>query len=261
MADISEWSPVDESNNQPPPNGFPEGMAPSGLNNGSRAVMGAVRRFYDQTIDGSLELPYLKLSGGTVTGTVSATEYQLSGVTFAHRNAAINYNALFDADGYDAALLLGGAASGYYNVYQAEHHLFRSNNSTITFATVSSTGLSVTASITAGSQLSAAGNITAGGQLTGALIVSTGDINGVGIVGSTVHANTTISAGTSVAAPTIAASGTLSGLNISSTNSISAGTWINAPQYRLAGVPIEFGALFSELADLRERVRALEEAA
>lgn len=47
MSDITEWSPIDEddANKVTPPNGFPEPMAAGLVNNSSRAVMGAVRRF------------------------------------------------------------------------------------------------------------------------------------------------------------------------------------------------------------------------
>lgn len=50
MSEISsnDWSETDASNNQSPPNGFPEGMMPSGVNDGARAIMGAVKRFWDR---------------------------------------------------------------------------------------------------------------------------------------------------------------------------------------------------------------------
>jgi len=50
MADINQtsWSEVDASNNVASPSGFPEGMAPSGVNDSARALMGAVRRWYDR---------------------------------------------------------------------------------------------------------------------------------------------------------------------------------------------------------------------
>jgi len=68
MTDVSTWSPLDGDNNLPPPDGWPEFMQPSGVNNCGRMMMGAVRRMYDSQVSGSLVLPYLKLSGGTVTG-------------------------------------------------------------------------------------------------------------------------------------------------------------------------------------------------
>lgn len=50
MADINNaaWSQTDDNNNGGSPSGFPEGMAPSGVNNSERAVMGAVKRWHDQ---------------------------------------------------------------------------------------------------------------------------------------------------------------------------------------------------------------------
>ncbi len=61
MADIpaSTWSETDADNNTAAPLGFPEGMAPSGVNNGARAVMGAVKRWFNWTIP--------KTTGGTST--------------------------------------------------------------------------------------------------------------------------------------------------------------------------------------------------
>lgn len=47
MSDISSWSTTAGSNNSSPPNGWPEGMAPSGVNDCGREVMAAVRRWYE----------------------------------------------------------------------------------------------------------------------------------------------------------------------------------------------------------------------
>lgn len=62
MADLtqSNWSEIDASNNQAAPDGAPEGMAPGGLNDAIRAVMGAVKRWF------SWSNP--KITGGTGTG-------------------------------------------------------------------------------------------------------------------------------------------------------------------------------------------------
>ncbi len=52
MADIgaSNWNEDDASNNAPAPDGWPEGMPPSGVNNAARAMMGAIKRWYDWSI-------------------------------------------------------------------------------------------------------------------------------------------------------------------------------------------------------------------
>jgi hypothetical protein len=61
MADIpaSTWSETDGSNNTASPEGAPEGMAPGGLNNTMRMMMGAVKRWFDWTIP--------KTTAGTTT--------------------------------------------------------------------------------------------------------------------------------------------------------------------------------------------------
>jgi hypothetical protein len=44
----SMWSQLDNSNNQTPPNGWPEGMNPAQVNDTARAGMGATKRWYDR---------------------------------------------------------------------------------------------------------------------------------------------------------------------------------------------------------------------
>lgn len=53
MSDINSWSTTDASNNATPPDGFPENMAYSAVNNAARAVMGGMKRFFAD-IGGSL---------------------------------------------------------------------------------------------------------------------------------------------------------------------------------------------------------------
>jgi microcystin-dependent protein len=55
----SNWSETDASNNTPAPDGAPEGMFPSGVNDTIRAMMGATKRWYDWSIP--------KITGGTST--------------------------------------------------------------------------------------------------------------------------------------------------------------------------------------------------
>jgi hypothetical protein len=53
MSNISQWSTSAASNNSAPPDGFPEGQAPSTVNDCAREVMAAVARQFQDT-DGSL---------------------------------------------------------------------------------------------------------------------------------------------------------------------------------------------------------------
>lgn len=47
MSDIKDWSTTAASNNSASPNGFPEGMAPAGVNDSAREVMASVREWYE----------------------------------------------------------------------------------------------------------------------------------------------------------------------------------------------------------------------
>lgn len=48
MSNVSQWSTTDASNNSAAPNGAPEDMAPSSVNDVQRATMGAVRRWLQE---------------------------------------------------------------------------------------------------------------------------------------------------------------------------------------------------------------------
>jgi hypothetical protein len=110
MADIpaSNWSEVDADNDEAAPDGFPEGMAPSGVNNGLRAHQGAIKRFWNK-------INAVKTTAGTSTAytlsyDVSPAAYVdgeiISFVVNATNGAAatINVNAL----GAKALRLFGG---------------------------------------------------------------------------------------------------------------------------------------------------------
>lgn len=61
----ADWSEVDASNNAVPPNGWPEGMAPSDVNNSARAQMGGEKRWWAR-------------SNATQTTTGTSTAYVLT---------------------------------------------------------------------------------------------------------------------------------------------------------------------------------------
>lgn len=68
MTDISNntnWSETDASNNQAAPDGWPEGMAPSDVNNAARTMMGAIKRSW-------------KRSNAVLASTGSANAYVLT---------------------------------------------------------------------------------------------------------------------------------------------------------------------------------------
>jgi hypothetical protein len=148
----------------------------------------------------------LPLAGGNVTGPLSATQYYLSSVNFAARSAANNWHAIYDGDGFDAALILGGAAAGYINDHRAETHRFVSNSGAATFATINAAGLTLTQNFSAAGSVTAASvtaasvtaaSVTASGTVTGASLTSSdslfvagsGEINGDLAVAGTVFAH------------------------------------------------------------------------
>lgn len=47
MSEVADWSAIAAENDSPSPNGFPEGMPPSGVNNACREVMAAVKRAFN----------------------------------------------------------------------------------------------------------------------------------------------------------------------------------------------------------------------
>lgn len=182
MADISTWSPVDASNNQPPPDGWPEGMAPSGVNDSGRALMGAVRRFYDQIIAGSLSLPYLPITGGSLTGDLYTTGAVTAAGTVT--GAAVDSNGNIGAAGAASiagSITAGGdvaavgtvsgqqlTSSGNASVAGAITTVVLNASGTVTGATVNSNG-----NIGAAGSATIAGNITSGGTVSAHAFVDT----------------------------------------------------------------------------------------
>jgi hypothetical protein len=74
MADLSDganWFEIDASNNKTSPNGWPEGMMPSGVNDSARADKGALKRFWDRVNPVQVITP----SGGLWTFTTSNAAY------------------------------------------------------------------------------------------------------------------------------------------------------------------------------------------
>jgi len=74
MADLSDntnWFETDASNNKASPNGWPEGMMPSGVNDTARGDKGALKRFWDRINGVTVIIP----SGGVWTYTTSNPSY------------------------------------------------------------------------------------------------------------------------------------------------------------------------------------------
>jgi len=199
---------------------------------------------------------YLPLTGGTLTGELSAPQYKINGVLFAFSGS--NYHVILDASGgsgTDAALLLGGAATGYQNIYRATTHSIQSNDGLTIFATFDAAGLDVPVAVdtpqyrlSGGAFAAKSGDANviydAGGEIALALYgPGSGNVNyyradqhifqnNAGTQIWTLNSSGTITAttiaATTVAATTITASGALTGGTVNSNGSISAAGNIHA---------------------------------
>ena len=78
MSDIpsTDWSETDASNNASPPNGWPEGMNPSDVNNTARADRGALKRWYSWSTPAT--------TGGTTTAYTTTLDFRSSAPASIH---------------------------------------------------------------------------------------------------------------------------------------------------------------------------------
>lgn len=88
----STYSETDGSNNQPAPNGMPEGMPPSGVNDSWRAGMGAVKRSYDRDHAGTWVTVGGSGNAVTLTYAVAPASY-VQGEKYAFKATAANTGA------------------------------------------------------------------------------------------------------------------------------------------------------------------------
>ena len=67
MSAISTWSTTPANNNDTAPNGAPEGMAPSGVNDTIREIMARVREWYEDAQWIDLGLTHVRVSSSQFT--------------------------------------------------------------------------------------------------------------------------------------------------------------------------------------------------
>ena len=116
MSDLgnSNWSETDASNNATPPNGWPEGMNPSDVNDAARANMGALKRWWNRAnataTTGGTSTAY------TLTYTVAAAAYY-SGEEFSFVvNATCGATPTLNVNALGAANLRKFSAGAYTNL-------------------------------------------------------------------------------------------------------------------------------------------------
>lgn len=185
MSEVSTWNPVDESNTAAPPNGWPEFMQPSEVNNCARMMMGAIRRWYDTATAGIANA--LPLSGGTLTGALQAPQLSSTG--------NINASGNISAGNQINAVTLLVTSSETVNGNLAVGNSVNVANQTTTHT------LLVTGNETVNGDVEMDGNLTVANQITAhALLVTTNEtINGDLAVSGTVSA-TNVNCGNNITA-------------------------------------------------------------
>jgi hypothetical protein len=148
MSEVTAWSATDNANTAAPPDGWPEGMQPSAVNDAARMMMGALRREHDR----------ITAQIGSVAGTINTTN--ITAVT-------VNTTGAITASGPITGTAINSTGNG-------------SIAGTLTTGNLNASG-NVTAV-----QVGTTGNITAGGGIQGASLSSTGaaDVTGLLNTGS-----------------------------------------------------------------------------
>jgi hypothetical protein len=206
MSEVSSWSNTDAGNNLTPPDGWPEGMQPSGVNDCGRMMMGAIKRWYDTVTAGIANC--LPLSGGTLTGPLTVPSLTSTGNITAGGDLgvrAINASADIHAQNIYAAAAVGAAF-------------------------VNSTGdINAGGNITLSGGIAANGNITTNNSLVANYIKSNGNVDATSALnGATATVTGALNAG-SIGTP-----GALSANTISA-STLTATSLVNTVTYQLSG--------------------------
>jgi endosialidase-like protein len=212
MSEVSSWSETDASNNLTPPDGWPEGMQPSGVNNCGRMMMGSIKRWYNTVSAGIANC--LPLSGGTLTGPLIAPQLTSTGAisatggitaasgTITGSLTASNLHSLGNVNADGALTATSGTITGTLTT-STLHSL---GNVSADGALTAASGI-ITGTLTT-STLHSLGNVSADGTLTAASGTITGSLTA-----STLHSLGNVSADGTLTA----ASGTITGALTAST--------------------------------------------
>lgn len=197
MANVSTWAVAAASNNSAPPNGWPENMAPSGVNDSAREMMSAIAEWFKDT-NGSIT------SGGaanayTLTTSQSIGAYAAGQVFMFVANHASTGAATLNVDAvgakdlkkqHDQALTTGDIEQNQVVLvaFEATDDTFQvlSVLGASTFASVDINGGTIDGAIIGGSSAAA---------ITGTTVtITTADINGGAIDGTIIGAGSAAAA-------------------------------------------------------------------
>lgn len=126
MSNISSWSTSSAANSSASPDGFPEGMAPSGVNDSAREVMGAVKRWYVQAE--WVEIPggsWVRQSANSFLVSVTATDIFTAGRRLRMNDATTIYGDVIASSMSGANTLVtvsstaltSSLSSGYVSIF------------------------------------------------------------------------------------------------------------------------------------------------
>jgi hypothetical protein len=163
----STWSETDASNNTASPDGFPEGMAMSGLNNSGRQVMGAVKRMW-----GRLNGAYASTGSANayVLTPTSALGALVTGERYSFRaNFSNTGSATLNISGLGATTIQKMTASGLANLAADD---IRSGQP----VTVEYNGSVFIMTTPLANQGGSVSSVATGGLATGGPITSTGTV-------------------------------------------------------------------------------------
>jgi len=212
MADISAWSPVDESNTAAPPNGWPENMQVSGINNCARAMMGAVRRFYDKLNDGSFVFNSITCGPINSTGNIHTAGTITSDLSIT--GGTVNSTGNMSAAGTltcgpitSTGSIACGPIDSTGNVHIAGT---LTSDLSVTCGPITSTGSITCGPINSTGNIHTAGTITSDLAITGGTVSSTGNMSAAGtLTASVANVANAITAGQVTSSGNMSAAGTL----------------------------------------------------
>ncbi len=137
MSEIQSWSATAASNNSASPDGWPESMAPSGINNSARENMAALARWYKDSngslTSGGSSNAYTLTPNRTISAYASGVEFLFAANHANTSTATLNVSSLGAKDLRDrdgAALASGDIESGaiLHAVYDNSNGYFRVTN-------------------------------------------------------------------------------------------------------------------------------------
>ena len=230
MSDIKFWSTAAASNNASVPNGFPEGMAPSGVNDSAREQMAATRRWYEdaQWTDLGHTPTYVSASTFTLVGDKKAT-YEVGRRIRAQNGSSTLYGTITSST-YTAA-------TGIYATLDTGSF------------TASLTAVAVSILTSSNNSIPALGNINIS-TLTSSTIVS------LSVVKTDTISERSDTAGVTIDGLLIKNGGISDGTNIVKTKIIDIGDWnMNFSGGGAASVGVAHGLTFSKIRSVSAVVR------